>query len=157
MKTWKITDAGPIRANNEYDGETYDARLEMPGWNSPGFDDSAWQSVHMVKEPGGALFAQMIEPMRITETIKPIAVTQPKPGTFIVDMGQNFYGTVRMKARGPRGTEVRLTSAYSLLPDGMLKTADNRTPRPPMSMSSRAKARRSGTRGSKARDIAACR
>ncbi len=125
-ETWKITDAGPIIANNEYDGETYDARLEMPGWNAPGFDDSDWQSVHMVKEPGGKLLAQMIEPMRVTEIIKPVAISQPKPGTFIVDMGQNFYGTVRLKARGPKGTEVRLTSAYSLLPDGMLKTADNR-------------------------------
>src|SRR5208337_3260419 len=49
-----------------------------------------------------------------------------RPGTYIFDLGQNCYGAVRLKARGPRGTEVRLTSAYSLLPDGTLKTADNR-------------------------------
>jgi alpha-L-rhamnosidase len=78
------------------------------------------------RNPGGALMAQMIEPMRVTQIMKPVAVTNPKPGVYVVDMGQNFYGTVRMRARGPRGTEVRLTSAYSLLPDGMLKTADNR-------------------------------
>lgn len=124
--TWKVTDAGPITANNEYDGEAYDARLEMPGWNASGFDDSSWKPAQVVKEPGGKLLAQMIEPMRVTETIKPVAITEPKPGIFIVDMGRNFYGTVRMKARGPRGAEVRLTSAYSLLPDGTLKTADNR-------------------------------
>jgi alpha-L-rhamnosidase len=125
-ETWKITDHGPITANNEYDGETYDARLEMPGWNAAGFDDATWHSAQLVKEPGGSLTAQMMEPMRVTQTIKPVSITNPRPGIYIVDMGQNFYGTVRMKARGPSGTEVRLTSAYSLLPDGMLKTADNR-------------------------------
>ncbi len=123
---WKLTDNGPVVANNEYDGETYDARLEMPGWNACGFDDSNWRFVQVVKEPCAVLAAQMMEPMRITQVIKPVGVTNPKPGVYIVDMGQNFYGTIRMKARGPKGAEVRLTSAYSLLPDGMLKTADNR-------------------------------
>jgi len=125
-ENWKLTTQGPIRANSEYDGEEYDARMEMDGWNRSGFDESKWESVQVVKAPGGALCAQMMEPMRMTQTIKPVAITQPKPGIFIVDMGQNSYGTLRMKARCPRGTEVRLTSAYSLLPDGMLKTADNR-------------------------------
>ena len=34
---WKLTTDGPIRANNEYDGEEYDARMEMPGWSAAGF------------------------------------------------------------------------------------------------------------------------
>ena len=125
-ENWKLTTQGPIRANSEYDGEEYDALREMDGWSRIGFDEAKWESVQLVKAPDGALRAQMMEPMRVTQTIKPVAITNPKPGTFIVDMGQNFYGTLRMKACGPRGTEVRLTSAYSLLPDGMLKTADNR-------------------------------
>ncbi len=123
---WKLTQQGPIRANNEYDGEQYDARMEMEGWNRIGFNDAKWENVQRVNAPGGVFRAQMMEPMRVTQTIKPVAVTQPKPGVYIVDMGQNFYGTFRMKARGPRGTEVHLVSAYSLLPDGTLKTADNR-------------------------------
>ena len=41
--SWKLTTDGPIRANNEYDGEEYDARMEMPGWDKAGFDDSKWQ------------------------------------------------------------------------------------------------------------------
>ena len=71
----------------------------------------------------------MIEPMRVTQIIHPVAITNPAPGTYIVDMGQNFYGTAQLKAAGPRGTEVRMVSAYSLKPDGMLKTADNRSAR----------------------------
>jgi alpha-L-rhamnosidase len=124
---WKLTTQGPIRANHEYDGEEYDARMEMPGWDRFGFDDTKWPNAQPVKAPGGIIQAQMMEPMRVTQIIQPVAITNPKPGTFVVDMGQNFYGTVRLKARGPKGTEVRLTSAYSLLPNGMLKTADNRT------------------------------
>ena len=38
---WKLTTDGPIRANNEYDGEEYDARKEMAGWSAAGFDDRA--------------------------------------------------------------------------------------------------------------------
>ena len=123
---WKVTADGPIRANNEYDGEEYDARMEMPGWNLPGFDDSKWRHAELVSAPGGVLQAQMIEPMRVTQALKPVGITNPRPGIFIVDFGQNFYGAVRLKAKAPRGTEVRMTCAYSLLPNGMLKTADNR-------------------------------
>ena len=79
-----------------------------------------------MRPPWGALKAQMIEPMKVTQVMHPVGITNPKPGTYIVDMGQSFDGTVRLKATGPRGTEVRMTSAYSLNPDGTLKTADNR-------------------------------
>ncbi len=124
--SWKITDNGPIRSNNEYDGEHYDARMEMPGWNDVDFDESGWMDVEMVAAPGGELVSQLIEPMRITRIVEPISISNPSPGTYIVDMGEAFYGTVRLKASAPAGTTVRMTSAYSLLPDGNLKTADNR-------------------------------
>jgi alpha-L-rhamnosidase len=124
---WRLTTEGPIRANNEYDGEEYDARMEMPAWDRAGFDDSKWEKASLVAAPGGALKAQMIEPMELTQIVHPVGITNPLPGTYIVDMGQNFYGTVRLTAAGPAGTQVRMTSAYSLNPDGKLKTADNRS------------------------------
>ena len=49
---WRITDDGPIRSNNEYDGEEYDARREMPGWSLPGFDDSRWPRAALVEAAG---------------------------------------------------------------------------------------------------------
>ncbi len=128
-ENWRLTTNGPIRANNEYDGEEYDARMEMPGWNTAGFDDKKWEQAQVVSAPGGTLKAQMIEPMRVTQVIHPVGITSPRPGTYIVDMGQNFYGTVRLKASAPAGTRVSMTSAYSLKPDGTLKTADNRSAR----------------------------
>jgi len=117
---WNLSTEGPIRANNEYDGEDYDARMEMPGWSAPGFDAAKWQPVQGVGAPGGVLAAQMIAPIRITETLKPIAVTQPKPGTWIFDMGQNMVGWCRLKVSGPCGTEVQLRHAETLKPDGTL-------------------------------------
>ncbi|MFC8663219.1 family 78 glycoside hydrolase catalytic domain [Streptomyces sp. NPDC057199] len=45
---WKATDTGPYRADDIYDGQTYDARMELPGWTAYGFDDSAWSDVERV-------------------------------------------------------------------------------------------------------------
>jgi len=62
----------------------------------------------------------------VTQIVQPVSVSKSIDGSYVVDMGQNFYGTFRLKAQAPRGTEIRLTSAYSLKADGTLKTADNR-------------------------------
>ncbi|WP_327348031.1 family 78 glycoside hydrolase catalytic domain [Streptomyces europaeiscabiei] len=45
---WKATDTGPYRADDIYDGQTYDARMELPGWTSHGFDDTAWSDVERI-------------------------------------------------------------------------------------------------------------
>jgi len=127
--SWMVTDQGPIRANNEYNGEVYDARMVMPGWTLPGYSAPAglWSKADVVSAPGGDIKAQMREPMRITQVVHPVGITSPKPGMYEVDMGHTFYGTVRLHAKAKRGTTVSMTSSYSLLPDGTLKTADNRT------------------------------
>ena len=116
--TWRITDQTPITANNEYDGEDYDARLEIPGWAEYGFADAAWPLASLVDAPGGALVAQMAEPIRVTETIKPLSVTEPQPGVFVFDMGQNMVGWCRLTVRGPAGATVHMRHAETLLPDG---------------------------------------
>ncbi|MGO8925985.1 MAG: family 78 glycoside hydrolase catalytic domain [Limisphaerales bacterium] len=119
-EAWRLTTAGPIRANNEYDGEEYDARQEMPGWIASGFDAAQWQPAQGVAAPGGVLAAQMIAPIRVMETLKPIALTQPSPEMWIFDMGQNMVGWCRLKVSGPPGTEVRLRHAETLKADGTL-------------------------------------
>ena len=52
-ETWKLTTEGPIRENNEYDGEVYDARMELQGWSGAGYDDSGWRSAEVVAGPEG--------------------------------------------------------------------------------------------------------
>jgi alpha-L-rhamnosidase len=117
---WKLTRDGPIRANNEYDGEYYDARREMPGWSRPGFDDSRWEAAQLVEAPAGRLAAQMTEPIRVVETIKPVKMTEPRPGVYVFDMGQNMVGWCRLTVSGHKGIEVWLRHAETLQPNGML-------------------------------------
>ncbi len=123
---WKGTTKGPIRANNEYDGEIYDARMEMPGWAKAGFADSAWKDIEQVEAPGGALVAERINPIRVIETLKPVGITQPRPGVYVYDMGQNMVGWCRLHVQGPRGTNVKMRFAETVLEDGSIYLANIR-------------------------------
>lgn len=124
--SWKISTDGPITANNDYDGEQYDTRKEFSGWSGTGFDDAKWQSAELVSAPGGVLSAEMQEPIRVTGTIKPVSVTEIRPGIFVFDMGQNMVGWCRLRVSGPAGTTVTLQHAETLKPDGSLYTANLR-------------------------------
>ena len=124
---WKLSTAGPIRANNEYDGEEYDARREFPGWARAGFDDSSWQAAQVVAAPAGVLAAEMANPLRVVETLHPVSVKLLKPGVWIFDMGQNMVGWCRLHVAGPKGAEVRLRHAETLEPDGSLYVANLRS------------------------------
>jgi alpha-L-rhamnosidase len=125
-ETWKITDRGPIQANNEYDGEEYDARMELAGWATAGYRDAAWKAAESLPPPGGALSARGIAPIRVIETRKPVVRTNPKPGVYVFDFGQNLVGWCRLQVKGPAGTTVRLRHAETLQPDGMLYVANLR-------------------------------
>ena len=67
--SWKATDTGPYRADDIYDGQTYDARRELPGWTSSRFDDSAWSDTERVpyetKYPDARLLAYPAETARL--------------------------------------------------------------------------------------------
>ena len=119
---WRC-EAGPVTENNIYAGESYDARLEQPGWCSSGFDDSRWRPVVIADAPGGELQPQSIPPIRVVEALPPAAIDEIEPGIHLVDMGQNFSGWARIKVEAPRGTEIRMRFAESLSPDGGIDTA----------------------------------
>jgi alpha-L-rhamnosidase len=125
-ESWKVTADGPIRTNNEYDGEEYDATKEMQGWNNTGFKEKGWLKAELVKAPGGKITAQMNENMKVMEILKPISVTPAKSGKFILDMGQNMAGWVQMKVNGKSGDKVILRYAETLQPNGELYTANLR-------------------------------
>jgi alpha-L-rhamnosidase len=105
---WKAGD-GPLLQNNVYLGEIYDARREQTGWKETGFDDSSWQQAIVETAPGGALRAQQCPPNRITRVLKPLQVTEPEPGIFVYDLGQNFAGWIRLRMRnGKPGQRVHM-------------------------------------------------
>ena len=118
-ESWK-SHAGPLLQDSVYDGEVYDARLEIPGWDKPGFDEGLWEEVESAITPQGVLRAQMIPPIRVVETILPVNRTNPRPGVYIYDLGQNFSGWVELAVSGPRDSRIRLRHSELLYPDGEL-------------------------------------
>ncbi|MGQ9853312.1 MAG: family 78 glycoside hydrolase catalytic domain [Candidatus Oleimicrobiaceae bacterium] len=120
--SWR-TAYGPLLEDGIYHGERYDARLEMPGWDEPGYDDGSWERA--VAADGPPLAAQMMPPICVTETRRAYAMGSPSPGVYVFDFGQNFTGWAKLRVSGPRGAEVRLRYAELLHSDGQINTAPN--------------------------------
>lgn len=126
--SWKAAD-GPIIEDGIYNGETYDARRETPGWDGPGFDDREWTPAEAVKGPAGVLSSQMMPAIRVVDTVVPLRMTNPAPGVFVFDMGQNFSGWARLRVEGPAGMDVRLCFAELLYDNGMINQENLRSSR----------------------------
>ena len=125
---WRITANGPIRANNEYDGEEYDARLEMRGWDEAGFDDSTWQQAERTAIPTGVLRAQMSPGMKAVE-LKRVPTVHRSGKAFVLDFQQNLAGWVSFVPRQAEGDTIRLRYAERLNADGSLYVANLRDAR----------------------------
>jgi len=121
-ESWKTSREGPIAQSDILDGEVYDARREMPGWDSAGFDDKAWKTADVASNVRTTLVAQPNEPIRVTQDIKPISVSEPKPGIYVFDMGQNMVGWCRLRVQGAAGTTVTIRHAEMLSDDGTIYT-----------------------------------
>lgn len=118
---------GPITSNGIYAGESYNAKLEKPGWDKPGFDAAGWQPVRTVQAPTGTLTAATAPPVRVTDTLASVKLTQPKPGVYVYDFGQNIAGWERLHAKGAAGATVRMRTAEEVGADGTLDTTTNRS------------------------------
>lgn len=127
--SWRVSSQGPILANNEFDGEEYDARREMPGWNKSGFDDSSWKKVDEMEAPGGDLVAQQNPNIQIQDTIRPIGIFTRPDGSYLIDMGQNMVGWLSVRLKGTQGEPVELKHAELLQADSSLYLANLRTAR----------------------------
>lgn len=117
--SWKARN-GPITSDSIYDGETYDARLETPNWDLPGYNGSDWSAAQAVEGPKGVLSAQMMPPIQVVDTLVPVAMTNPQPGVYVFDMGQNFAGWAQLRVRGPRGAAVTMRFSELVYPNGMI-------------------------------------
>ena len=126
--SWKLTTEGPIRSNNEYDGEEYDARKELGAWTQTGYDDKNWMPAQRVSIPSGTLRAQMMPGMKVTETLKPVSIKK-LGNKYILDIGQNMAGWVRFRIKGQAGDSIRLRFAESLQDNGELYTRNFRDAR----------------------------
>jgi alpha-L-rhamnosidase len=127
-ESWKASES-PILSNSIYNGETYDARSEKTGWDRFGYDDHAWQAVQLMPAPAGLLRSRLMPPIKVTGTLRPPKMYQPKPGVFVFDMGQNISGWTRVRASGPAGTKIVMRHAEDINPDGTLDVLTNRDAR----------------------------
>ena len=79
---------------------------------------------------GVQLVPERAQPIRVTEELRPVSVTERGPGVHVFDLGQNMVGWVRLTVRGPRGSVVRMRFAEMLEPDGTLHVENLRFARP---------------------------
>jgi alpha-L-rhamnosidase len=125
-ETWKITNCGPIRTANEYDGETYDENYELGDWTLNNYADTAWLQAETVEAPEGQLSAQPNPNITVMEKLRPIALFQ-KGDKWMLDLGQNMVGFIDMKIHDPQpGDTITLRFAELLSPDSTLYTANLR-------------------------------
>ncbi|WP_255658295.1 family 78 glycoside hydrolase catalytic domain [Actinoplanes sp. L3-i22] len=123
--SWR-TAPGNVRADDLYAGETQDARQAIAGWTAPGFNDSGWTAVTVRTGTRPTLVPQVDPGVAVHQELRPVAITQPKPGVFIADLGQNFTGWDRLRVTGPAGTTVTLRHGEILNADGTLYTTNLR-------------------------------
>lgn len=122
---WKVT-KGPIQKSDIYNGETYDARMELDGWGDTGYNAADWKSVEEVDAPKDLLIAPQGVPVKAVEELQPIEfITTPK-GEKVYDMGQNMVGWIRIKMKGKKGQKVQLKFAEVLDKEGNFYTANLR-------------------------------
>lgn len=129
---WK-TAFGPLVGSDMFMGEDWDARLESPGWSTPGYDQRGWNPVVAFEKPEAPLVWSPFAPIRPQGELKPVAPPKEFKGwpksTWVFDFGQNLVGRVRLKVRGNRGLTVTLRHAEILNPDGTLYTTNLRSAR----------------------------
>jgi alpha-L-rhamnosidase len=120
---WRVT-IGPIVSSGIYSGESYDAREEKKGWdevNSPDLNitrTNRWVSTVTTSSPGGLMVSQKLEPIKVVDSLVPESISEPFPGTYIVDVGRNIAGWASIKIKGDRGTKISMRFAETLNTDG---------------------------------------
>ena len=130
---WVATDAtwqantSYILHSEIYDGESQDARLKQPGWDTAAFAASGWKSALEIEPKPVAIDAQDYPSIREERTVAAKTVTEPKPGVYVYDFGQNLAGVERLRVAGPAGADVRLRFAEIVNDDGTLYTDNLRT------------------------------
>lgn len=105
--SWKTT-IGPIVFNSIYTGEHYDARKELTGWDTPGFNDKNWSNVIEREAPSTTITAQVLEPIRIIKEFKDLDYEKINDSIYLYKLPENIAGITKLKIKGERGTTIRL-------------------------------------------------
>ena len=138
--TWQYSTDGPIVYSSLFQGEIYNSEREQPGWDRAGFQGESWFPAREIPlGPSNAFIGDMILPpfgQRVSQTYENLvlapqpdpgvrtakiltaqAMTEPRPGVYIYDMGQNMAGVPEITMAGTAGQQVTLRYAEILYPD----------------------------------------
>lgn len=126
-ETWEYSVAGPMVVGSFFQGEIYDARKENSGnWSKtvvfPMNESVApvaggWDNVKFHTGYGDRVLA--------VDTLTAVSMTEPRPGVYVYDMGQNMAAVPYLRFDGlQRGQEVSIRHGEVLYPD-MPRYADN--------------------------------
>ncbi|HOW63981.1 MAG TPA: family 78 glycoside hydrolase catalytic domain [Candidatus Paceibacterota bacterium] len=157
--SWQVSGDGPIREADLIMGESYEAGRDDPDWCRPGDSGprgaphAPWQWALAIRaEDNGStkaifsdncgdrevelgfqrpprLQAYAVPPIRVTQELKVQKLTEPMPGVYIFDLGQNFAGNIRLKVKGAAGVRLQLRYGEMLHRDGRLMTENLRKAR----------------------------
>ncbi|MBN1868458.1 family 78 glycoside hydrolase catalytic domain [Candidatus Sumerlaeota bacterium] len=131
-RTWKAATGATLEADMQM-GETYDARLDAPGWDGGAtrkrFDDSRWRGVSVGASVRPRLQSYPGSPVRVFREIRPLKIMRTIPGRHTIDMGTNFAGCVRLKVKARRGHKIVVRFGERLNPDGTVYTNNLRRAR----------------------------
>ncbi|QGQ95136.1 alpha-L-rhamnosidase [Paenibacillus psychroresistens] len=116
-ESWKSAKS-PISYSHIYGGEDYDARKELPGWNSVEFNDSEWDQVVVAAPVNGRLTSQKQPPLKIMRTYSVVNIMEPQPELYVYDLGINFSGFFEIVVQGKAGQSLRILPSENLKPDG---------------------------------------
>ncbi len=117
-ENWKNS-TGPIVFDNVYGGDTYDARFEIDGWNTSGYDDSAWSKVKTISPKLDKISVQEMPPIRRLKELAPQRVFKsPVTGNWIVDFGQNIAGWVNITVNEKEGQVIEIIPTEALTQSG---------------------------------------
>ncbi|QDU88675.1 Bacterial alpha-L-rhamnosidase [Pirellulimonas nuda] len=125
-----VASTGGTREADFLQGETFVAEAEPQGWDAPGFDDSGWSPVEVGADVDPVVQWHPAQPVRELETFEPVEVTEPTPGAYVLNLGQNFAGVPRIRVKGAKpGQVIKLRFAERLNPDGTVYLTNMRTAR----------------------------
>lgn len=120
---------GPLLEADLLMGESFDAGKNLKGWANANFKPKGWQGAQVFDEKVN-LEPEMNHPMRVTQQIKPVKITEIPAwpaSRWIFDLGQNIVGRARLKVRGVPGHTVTLRFGEVLDKNGQLYTDNLRS------------------------------
>lgn len=123
---WKAHASAILKAEI-YDGEDYDARLEVTDWDQPSASSEGWKAADVVNPQELTILPQSFQPIRRDKVLQAVKITTPVQGVTVYDFGQNLAGVARIHVQGQAGTRIRLRFAEVLNADGTLYTENLRS------------------------------